>query len=153
MSRLVWPKLVPTRFVQIGILAPFALLILAAILVSCGGRSSIPASPVPNVAGSWEFIAVSSNGPVTGIEVALKEGQVLVNGFEQPDGQITASGLQITFVSLAQASQGFNATGFGGICLPATAANSVGPGSVTALGSRLTLRLPKTATCLTLLEC
>jgi len=120
---------------RIRILTPLALLVLGGILVNCGGRSSIPASPVPNIAGAWEFIAVSSNGPVTGIEVALKEGQVLVNGFEQPDGQITASGLQITFVSLAQASQVFNATGFGGSCLPVTASSSVGPGSVTALGS------------------
>jgi len=69
---------------------------------------------------------------MTAIEVALKEGQVLVNGFEQPDGQITASSAQIAFVSAATVSQNLNATGFGGNCLPISSANGLGPGAVTA---------------------
>ena len=112
-----------------------SLLILGAVLLSCGGGTSVSNPPIPNIAGAWEFLAVSSTGSTTGIEVALKEGQSLVNGLMQPDGQITATSAQITFTSLSTVSQNLNISAFGGGCLPITASNSLGPGSVTALGS------------------
>lgn len=121
-------------FMRRQIAASIAIMMGCGIAVSCGGgRSGITNPPTPNVAGAWEFVAVSDSGPVTGIEVALKEGQQLVNGNFQPDGQITATSTQIAFVNLHTASQNLNATGFGGSCA-ATAAptNGLGPGSVTA---------------------
>jgi hypothetical protein len=122
MSRLVFPN-------------PIACIVLVAvcgILISCGSnQSSVTGQPIPNIAGPWEFIAFSSAGTVTGIDVALAEGQVLVNGMQQPDGQITASSAQMAFVSLDPASE--NATAFGGNCLPVTSVNSLGPGTVTSL--------------------
>jgi len=124
MLRLVTPKLIVW----------IALLVVSGALISCGGNtSSVVGQPIPNIAGSWEFIASSSNGSITGIEVALAEGQVLVNGMPQPDGQITASGTQIAFVALDPTT--LNATAFGGNCLPITSVNNLGPGSVTALNA------------------
>lgn len=115
--------------------ALMAPLVLGGVLISCGGnKSHIPAQPVPNVAGPWEFIAISNNGSVTGIEVALKEGQVLVNGIEQPDGVISAGSTQIAFVSLNPTTS--DATGFGGACPAAPVpVNNLGPGSVTAFSA------------------
>jgi hypothetical protein len=121
MLRLVFPKLI----------AWLVLLAVCGILISCGGnKSSITGQPIPNIAGSWEFIAFSSDGTVTGMDVALAESQVLVNGMQQPNGQISASSAQIAFVSLDPASE--NAIAFGGNCLPVTSVNSLGPGSVTS---------------------
>ena len=112
--------------------ACLAALALAAF-VSCGGnKSAIQSPPIPNIAGPWELIAYSNDGSMTGIEVALTEGQVLVNGVEQPDGQIAASSTQIAFVTLNPANSSI--TGFGGSCLPVTTGDSLGPGSITALG-------------------
>jgi hypothetical protein len=96
----------------------FALVALAIALVSCSGKSSATSPPMPNISGSWEFIAASTTNPgySTGIELALQEGQVFVNGAYQESGQISASGLQINFV-------GFTPTGgivFGGNCAVAT---------------------------------
>ena len=73
---------------------------------------------MPNISGSWEFIAASSTNPgySTRIEVALKEGQVFVDGNYAENGQISASGPQINFVGLTP-------TGgivFGGNCAAAT---------------------------------
>lgn len=103
----------------------FLLVALTIVSVSCSGRSSIPPGVTPNISGSWEFITTSGTNPgySTDIEVALQEGQVLVNGVYQPNGQISAAGQQIYFV-------GFTPTGgivFGGNCAPATvdAANSI----------------------------
>ena len=128
-----WGTLKMLRFVSPKVVARVALFALFGILASCGGsKSSMPGQPIPNIAGAWEFIAVSNNSSVTGIEVALVEGQVLVNGVEQPDGQLTASNTQIMFVSLTDVSQ-ISATGFGGNCQPVTSTSSLGPGSVTAL--------------------
>lgn len=127
MGRLVTPRLVTARLI-----VRTAFVVGICVLLSCGGnKSSVQGQPIPNVAGSWEFIAYSSNGFVTGMEVALAEGQVLVDGMEQPNGQITASGTQIAFVSLDPSS--LNITAFGGNCLPATAANNIASGTVTAL--------------------
>jgi hypothetical protein len=99
----------------LGLFPPVA---LAIALVSCSGRSSIPPGPLPNVSGSWEFIAASSMNPgySTNIEVALKEGQVFVNGNYQENGQISASGQQITFVGFTPAGT----IAFGGNCAEAT---------------------------------
>lgn len=120
--------------------AVIALLVCASVL-SCGGNSrSISAPPIPGIAGPWEFIAVSNdNSYITGIEVALKEGQVLVNGVAQPNGQISANSTQIAFVSLDNVSQTLNATGFGGPCGTSTLANnSLGPGTVSAPAGSMT---------------
>jgi len=126
MVRLVTPKIV----------CSVGLLIVAGALVSCGGnKSSIPAQPVPNISGAWEFVAISNTGKVTGIEVALAEGSVLVNGVTQPNGQITANSTQIAYVSLQSAAADiWNITSFGGACEPATTANGLS-GSVTAIDS------------------
>jgi len=90
--------------------------------------------PIPNIAGPWQFITVSNDGTVTAINVALKEGQVLVGQLQQPDGQISASSTQITFVNLNPANA--QATGFGGGCQAAPVpANGLGPGSMTAFSA------------------
>src|SRR5215472_2774656 len=114
--------------------ALFALLILLAITVSCAGNSkSITTTPTPNIAGPWEFVAISQTGAgtgvITGIEVALSEGQVLVNGLNLPDGNISANSNQISFVSLAPNS--LNITQFGGPC-QTTPGDSSLSGSVTS---------------------
>lgn len=130
----------PRNIVAGRFVAPLAGLGLVALLLSCSGHpSSITSPPPPNVAGAWEFVAASNDGPVTGIEVALKEGQVLVNQLEQPDGQITASSSQISYVSINPSSLlPINITGFGGSCTPISSVNSLGPGSVTTLGGTMT---------------
>jgi hypothetical protein len=110
--------------------------LVATVLFSCGSNdhnSSSSAPPLPNIAGAWEFIAISNDGSITGINVAIKEGQTLVNGVEVPDGQITATSTQVSFASLANISQNLDITAFGGNCLPITSLNGLGPGSVSAL--------------------
>jgi hypothetical protein len=116
-------------------LAAMALVALVSAFLSCGSGSNSSTGPQipPNIAGSWELIAVSNTGSVTGIEVALTEGQVLDGGIEVPNGQISASSAQIAFVSLATVSQNLNITGFGGGCgATASSVNSLGPGTVSA---------------------
>lgn len=111
-----------------------------AILMSCGSgtSSSSGALPPPNIAGAWEFIAVSNGGETTGIEVALTEGQTIQNGISVPNGQIAASSTQIAFVSLTTTSGNLNITGFGGSCAAAfDSNNSLGPGTVTGLGETM----------------
>ena len=74
-----------------------ALLLFSAALMNCGKGSSISQQPIPNIAGSWEFIANSSTpgSNAVGIEVALQEGQTLLNGIYTPSGQVSASTAQI----------------------------------------------------------
>ncbi len=111
----------------------FALACLA-LLTSCASSSS-PANVISpsNIAGTWEFVASSSTsaGTVTGVEVALTEGQVQVNGITQPDGNISAIGLsQIQFVSLNTAPLvqfGGNCPGPGTSSLTGTVTNPGGP--------------------------
>jgi hypothetical protein len=96
----------------------FSLVALGVVLVSCSGRSSVPPALMPNISGSWEFIATSTTNPgySTGIELQLNEGQVLVDGAYVANGQISSSGPQINFVGLTP-------TGgivFGGNCVPAS---------------------------------
>jgi hypothetical protein len=128
-------KAMTARFRAIAL--SVTLITSSAALLSCGGssnnNSSNTAPPIPNVAGAWQFVAISNDGSITSINVAIKEGQVLVNGTEAPDGQITATSTQIAFASLASVSQNLDITAFGGNCLPITSLNSLGPGSVSAL--------------------
>src|SRR5580698_1846641 len=100
MPRVSEPRIVAPCLAATRLIVWIALLLVSALLISCGGKAPSLQAPIPNIAGSWEFIAYSSSGSVTGIEVALAEGKVLVNGIEQPNGQITASGTQIAFVAL-----------------------------------------------------
>jgi hypothetical protein len=117
------------------------ILALAAVLVSCStskpSTTGVPA--IPNVAGTWEFLAVSNNGAATtGIEVALQEGQVLVDGLEQPSGNVSAAGInQLTFVCIDTTtgdliSFGGNCIGSSGTCSTVGANNLTG--TVAAIG-------------------
>lgn len=116
-----------------GIIRSLVFLMACAVLVSCGGNSSsFPSQPTPNIAGAWEFVAVSNSGSVTGIEVSLSEGSVLVNGVSEPNGQVTATSNQISFVSLSPTT--LNITGFGGTCQPVSTDRAL-TGSVTAIDS------------------
>ena len=55
MPRPAKPRLASTCFVLLG------LIVIGGVLVSCGGSKSAPPTQViPNIAGSWEFIAISS---------------------------------------------------------------------------------------------
>jgi hypothetical protein len=120
----------------------FPLVALAIALVSCSGGSAIPAQPIPGVSGSWEFIAASTTTPgySTGIEVALKEGMVFVNGNYAEDGQISSSGQQISFVGFT-AGTGFNSPPnifFGGNCAAATTDPGNGlSGSISGVGGSM----------------
>ena len=122
-------RLVTSRMICLS-----TLLILSCAFLGCGGnKSSIPQQPTPNIAGAWEFIAVSNTGAVTGIEVALTEGSVLVNGVAQPNGQISANSSQIAYVSLQSAGPDiWNVSSFGGACEPGTTDNGLS-GSITAI--------------------
>jgi hypothetical protein len=117
-----------------------ALLLLSAALMNCAGNGShIPPQPIPNIAGSWEFIAYSNTpgSKATGIEVALQEGQTLLNGIYTPSGQLSASSAQIAFVTLNPTTG--NIVSFGGQCLPtATPSNSLTEGSVSAFNAPFT---------------
>lgn len=114
-----------------------ALLLFSAALINCAGNGShISQQPIPNIAGSWEFIANSSTpgSNAVGIEVALQEGQTLLNGIYTPSGQVSASTAQIAFVTL-NATSG-NIVSFGGPCPDtATPSNSLTDGSVTAFNA------------------
>jgi|HubBroStandDraft_1064217.scaffolds.fasta_scaffold00014_61 hypothetical protein len=120
----------------------FPLVALAVALISCSGRSSIPAAPMPNIAGSWEFIAASTTNPgySTGIEVALKEGQIFVDGNYAETGQISASGQEISFVGFTAGALPTSPPNivFGGNCTPAT--NNPGSdltGSISGVGGTM----------------
>jgi len=122
-------KRVATRAV-----ASLVLLIAIAAMLSCAGHSSsIGTPPMATIAGAWEFIATSQTGSntgvVTGIEVAMSEGQVLVNGLSQPNGQISANSNQISFLSLAPST--LNISQFGGPCQSTPGSNGLN-GSITA---------------------
>ena len=121
------------------IVAGMVLLALSGLLVSCSSNNSSSSTlPPPNIAGYWEFLALSSNGAVTGIEVQLTEGQQLVNGVEVPNGQIAADSAQMNFVTLISgANQTYNISGFGGSCgATPTTTNSLS-GTVTGLGAAI----------------
>lgn len=120
----------------------FPLLALAFVMVNCSGKSSMVDPTMPNISGSWEFIAMSTVNPgySTGIEVALQEGQVFANGGYQENGQISAAGPQINFIGFTPAV-GLNSPPnivFGGNCSPASTnpGNSLA-GSISGLGGTL----------------
>jgi hypothetical protein len=118
------------------------LVALAIISVSCSGRSSIPPGPIPDVSGFWALVASSSTNPgySTDIEVALKEGQVFVNGRYSWNGQLSASGQQISFVgfTLGAAPNNSPTMTFDGNCTAATTnpGNSL-TGSVSGVGGSM----------------
>jgi hypothetical protein len=124
-------------------LVAFCVLVLNGILVSCASNQSPLTTQqpgvVPSVAGPWEFVTTSSNGSVTGIEVALSEGTTIVGGVQQPNGQISADNAQITLVSLNPKT--LDLTQFGGFCGSVTASNSIGPGTVTGPGAPISFTL------------
>lgn len=106
----------------------------SAALISCATSGNTSYTPTPSsIAGSWEFVASSSTsaGTMTGIEVALTEGTVQVNGINQPDGNISAAGgNQIAFISLNTAPKVQfvpNCPGTGVNSLAGTVANPGGP--------------------------
>src|SRR5579863_216801 len=148
MFSSVFARLIQCRLIPWNVALSATVLLLSAGVLSCGSKSTPPAALIPNVAASWEFVAISNNnGYITGIEVALKEGQVLVNGIPQPNGQLTADSSQIAFVSLASVSQNLNATGFGGPCTSTTTvSNSLGPGIVTAPDAPMTFTFSENGT-------
>jgi len=103
-------------------------------LLSCSGSGgNLGQQVIPSIAGSWEFIATSStNGIATGIEVSLKEGQSLVDGIEQPNGTISASSAQMSFVTIDPTTG--DATSFGGSCPTTQDPSNSLTGSISALG-------------------
>lgn len=118
------------------ILAVFSL-----TLVACSNHNATTATPppglFPSIAGAWEFIATSNQNTssATGIEVALKEGQVLAAGVEEPNGQVSASGTtQIGFVGLNLAT---GAVVFGGNCVASGDGSSSLSGTVSAADGTL----------------
>lgn len=114
------------------------LLVLSVVLLNCSGGRITNVEPQPNIAGAWEFMAVSNTNTtsITGIEVALKEGQVLIKGVNQPDGSISASGpTQIAFVNIDPST--LNATSFGGGCSPTTSPANTLSGTLNGLGGSI----------------
>ncbi len=108
-------------------------------LLGCGGNgaSKFAPQPLPNIAGAWEITAVPNvnNGTSTGIEVALKEGQVFSNsaGGYVPNGQVSASGTQISFVGINTA--GFVLTGTANCPVPGPDTNGNNlAGSLSGIG-------------------
>jgi hypothetical protein len=115
------------------------LLGLSVVLVSCSGSKSMTGTPAtPSVAGTWEFLAVSSNGgATTGIEVALQEGTVLVDGMNQPSGNVSATGVnQITFVCITSATG--DILSFGGNCIgPSGTCSTAGVNSLSGTANAI----------------
>jgi hypothetical protein len=113
---------------------------MSLVLLSCGGSGKpLGNAPLPSIAGAWEFQAASNTNTsgFTGIEVALKEGQTLVNGVQQPNGQISAAGAsQIAIVSVDPVSA---TVVFGGSCQISGSGNYNLIGSVQTLGGPLSL--------------
>ena len=100
---------------------------------------------MPNVSGAWEFLLAPTGDPQTqtGLEVALQEGQMLdtsANGGAGSyiyTGQISASGAQVSFVTLTPGSTLTSPpnVAFGPNCPPATVSNGDSlSGSVSGLG-------------------
>ena len=136
LKRLVCPK----EFVVIRKLSFFLpLILLSIVMLSCSSQNSTSVSAaIPNVSGAWEFQASSSSNSntFTGIEVALKEGQIIVNGMQQPNGQISASGAsQIAVVSV---NPNTPSVVFGGSCPQASGGAYDLNGSVASLGGPVT---------------
>lgn len=120
----------------------FPLVALAIALVNCSSKSTMPVAIIPAISGAWEFIAASTTNPgySTGIEVALKEGQVFVDGNYVQNGQISASGQQINFVGFTPGTRQNSPPNivFGGNCTAATSNPGNGlTGSISGLGGAM----------------
>jgi hypothetical protein len=124
-------------------ISAISLVTFAIVLTACSGSPSSSTNTsnsanvalLPSIAGAWEFKLFSSTGTLSGMEVALQEGQVLTNGMYQPDGAISASGTQMAFVTL-DSGTGL-VSGFRGYCPAAgTSANTLS-GAITTFGSPL----------------
>jgi hypothetical protein len=115
------------------------LLGLSVVLVSCSDGKSMTGNPaIPSVAGTWEFLAVSNNGgATTGIEVALQEGTVLVDGMSEPSGNVSATGVnQITFVCIDTTTG--DLISFGGNCVgPSGTCSAAGVNSLSGTASAI----------------
>jgi hypothetical protein len=112
------------------------LLALTVFLAACASTSHDSSTTVPpsisKISGGWEFRLESSSGGLSAAEVALQQGQVLVNGISQPSGDISASGTQVSFVTFLANTPVID--GFSGFCAPTgNSANSVN-GTITGLG-------------------
>ena len=99
----------------------------------------MPTSAMPNIANAWEFIATSTASPglSTGVEVALQQGTVFSNDAYHPNGQISASGTQLSFVGFTPGA-GQNSPPdihFGGNCTPSEV-NSL-TGSISGVGGSM----------------
>ena len=116
------------------IVLPLLLAAMAAGLLACVSGAAVPHGLLPNISGSWEIIATSDSDPIhaTGIEVAMQAGQSLVNGVEQPNGQVSATGpTQIDIITVNGVT---GAITFGGNC-PLTADGTYSlAGSFSTLG-------------------
>ncbi|HVI09643.1 MAG TPA: hypothetical protein VND65_15245 [Candidatus Binatia bacterium] len=122
------------------------LLSLAAISVGCSSSSKPVDPPVPNVSGQWEFILQSTNDPgkELGLEVSMQEGKTLITtgqGYYAYDGQISASGTQMSYVTLTPSSSptGSPSVAFAGLC-PAAQPDTGDSltGNVSGLGGTMT---------------
>lgn len=112
------------------------LILFLFVLLSCSthNNGTSTTATIPNISGAWELQANSTfnASTFTGIEVALKEGQVLVNGQQSPNGQVSASGLsQIAIVSVNPASA---TVVFGGNCVLSGSGSYDLSGTVASLG-------------------
>lgn len=72
----------------------------------------------------------------------MSEGQVLVNGLNLPNGQVSANSNQISFISLAPST--LNISEFGAPCQSASGNNGLS-GSITSADAPMQFTLPKTA--------
>lgn len=126
------------RFALTRVLTAVVVLAMSGLLLSCGSsnKSTSNTTLPPNIAGSWEFLAVSKTGAQTGIEVQVTQGQMLDNGLEVPSGQIAADSAQMTYVTLTTANnQNTNISGFGGSCDAMPTSSNAFSGTITAIGS------------------
>jgi hypothetical protein len=138
VNQILLKKVLPVKMPLVRALGLLALAALAVSALSCGNGKPAAVDPaLPNLSGPWEFLAISSDGTISGIEVNIQEGKILEDGLMEPNGQITATNTQINFVTLKTASSVYDATGFGGSCPPITTANSLS-GSVTATNAPIT---------------
>jgi len=132
-ARLIPARLILTRLILTRVTPAIFLAALSVLLVSCSAsKSATGNAATPNVAGTWEFLAVSSNGgATTGIEVALQEGTVLVDGLNEPSGNVSATGPnQITFVCIKSTTG--DVISFGGNCIGQSGTcSTVGANSLT----------------------
>ncbi len=113
------------RFIVVTVVA-----VSCAMTLSCSGRGSIAAAPLPNIAGAWEFKATSNmnTNTFTGIEVALQEGQTIVNGMQQANGQVSANGA--SQIDIVEVNPTNGTVTFGGTCATSGSGGNALNGSI-----------------------